>query len=455
MTDLYLRNGTIVTEFGRFHGGITVEDGKISSIVHGNPAIAAREVVDLAGRLILPGMIDAHAHFSEPGRDYEGYRTGSMAAAAGGITTVLDMPLNDLPPMATRQAFLAKRDMVKDQAIVDYAFWGGLIDNNLDSLDGLNALGVIAYKAFMRTAKDYPRVRDDLLYAGLRRMEAFGNIVGVHAENDDVVAWLQAQLVAQGRTDRAAWNESRPCEEELEAINRAIFWSRASGGGLHICHVSFAEAVDLVRRSAFDGVPVTCETCAHYLFFDMEDYLAVGPRLRAAPPIRARAQVEELWNRVLRGDVDVIASDHSPFPPERYREGEDNVWKGTGGVTGIQSLVVAMITEGVHRRGMKWELLVRLMSANPARIFGIYPQKGSILPGSDADFTIVDPDREWVLAADDLFYRFRESPYVGRRFKGAVERTIVRGRTVFHNGAIVAEPGHGRLVRRAAAAGEN
>lgn len=453
MMDLYLRNGMIVTETGRLEGGIGIKDGVVAAVVHGSPDVAAKEVIEIDGRLVLPGIIDAHTHFSEPGREFEGYRSGSMAAAAGGITTVIDMPLNDLPPTTTRETHAAKCEMVKDQSVVDYALWGGLIDDNLAHLEELNEEGVVAFKAFMRTAKDYPRVKDDLLYAGLEKMKSFRNMVGVHAENDDVVAWLQAKLIAEGRTDRAAWNESRPCEEELEAINRAIFWARASGGNLYICHISFAEAVDLVRKSAFEGVSVTGETCAHYLFFDMEKYLEVGPRLKAAPPIRPREQVEALWDRVLRGHLDVISSDHSPFPPERYREGENNIWQGGGGVTGIQSILPAIMTEGVHKRHMPWELLVKMMSTNPARIFGIYPQKGAIMPGSDADLTIVDPDKEWVLAAEDLFYRFKESPYVGHRFKGAVERTIVRGKTVFHNGEIVAEPGHGKLIRRSAPAG--
>ena len=398
--------------------------------------------------MVLPGIIDAHTHFSEPGRDFEGYRTGSMAAAAGGVTTVLDMPLNDLPPTTNRERLDRKREMISGESIVDYGLWGGLIDNNLDELEGLHAGGVIAFKAFMRTVADFPRVDDGLLYDGLLRIAKLGNVVGVHAENEYVTAHLRDRLQSQGRIDRRAWNESRPPEQEIEAIQRAIFWAEAAGARLHVCHISVAEAVALVRAAAQRGARITGETCAHYLFFDMEDYLRVGPRLRAAPPLRSHAEAERLWHCVLQGQIDVISSDHSPFPPDRYEKGMENVWEGGGGVMGLQSMLPAVITEGVHRRGMSWELLARLMSSNPARVFGIYPRKGALLPGSDADLTIVDPGPEWTLREEDLLYRHRQSPYVGRKFKGMVSETIVRGETVYRNGEILAKPGHGRVVER-------
>lgn len=446
--DLYLRNGTVVTENGTFHGGVAACGGLICQLVHGNPDVEASETLDLNGKIVLPGIIDAHTHFSEPGREYEGYRTGSMAAAAGGVTTVLDMPLNDLPPTTDRVTLAEKRAMIEGQATVDYAHWGGLINNNLEHLEEQDAEGVIAFKAFMRTVADFPRVDDDLLYAGLQTIKELDNVLGVHAENEFVTAYLRDKLRAEGRTDRRAWNESRPPAQEMEAIQRAIFWAKATGGRLHICHISLAGAVALVKQAVHEGHKITGETCSHYLFFEDEDYFEIGPTLRAAPPIRSRPEVEALWGCVQRGDIDAITSDHSPFPPERYRLGIDNVWEGAGGVMGLQSMLPAVITEGVHRRGMTWELVVRLMSSNPARIFGIYPQKGALLPGSDADFTVIDPDREWVLKTEDLFYRYKQSPYVGRRFKGAVTHTVVRGTVVFADGRIVAEPGYGRLVRR-------
>lgn len=446
--DFYLRNGKVITELGSFHGGIAVGEGRIRQIVEGDPDIDALEELNVEGRIVLPGIIDAHTHFSEPGREFEGYLTGSRAAAAGGVTTVLDMPLNDLPPTADAATLTNKQALARGKSVVDYGMWGGLINNNLDKLDELDAGGVIAFKAFMRSVADFPRVDDDLLYAGLQKMKKFGNVLGVHAENEHVTAYLRDKFRAEGRIGRRDWNDARPPEQELEAIKRAIFWAKATGGRLHICHISLAEAVAAVKDAAHDGVKVTGETCSHYLFFDLEDHVKVGPMLRSAPPLRSRDELERLWACVLHGDIDAIASDHSPFPPERYEKGTESIWEGGGGVMGLQSLLPAVLTEGVHKRGMPWELVARLMSANPARIFGIYPQKGAILPGSDADFTVVAPGRSWTLAASDLQYRFKQSPYVGRKFMGAVTETIVRGKIVFRDGQIVAEAGHGRLVRR-------
>ena len=446
--DLYVRNATVVTEAGRFHGGVVASGGHISQLVIGTPDIPAERTVEAGGRIVLPGIIDAHTHFSEPGRDFEGYRTGSMAAAAGGVTTILDMPLNDLPPTTSRERLDRKREMIGGESIIDYGLWGGLIDNNLDDLEGLHAGGVIAFKAFMRTVADFPRVDDGLLYDGLLRIAKLDNVVGVHAENEYVTAHLRDRLQSQGRIDRRAWNESRPPEQEIEAIQRAIFWAETAGARLHVCHISVAEAVALVRAAAQRGARITGETCAHYLFFNMEDYLRVGPRLRAAPPLRSHAEAERLWQCVLQGQVDIISSDHSPFPPDRYEKGMENVWEGGGGVMGLQSMLPAVITEGVHKRGMSWELLARLMSSNPARVFGIYPRKGALMPGSDADLTIIDPEPEWTLREEDLLYRHRQSPYVGRKFKGIVSETIVRGQTVYRNGEILAKPGHGKVVQR-------
>jgi allantoinase len=445
--DLCIHGGWIVTEHAMFRGGVAVHNGRISELLHGEGRAEAAESIDLGGRILLPGAIDSHAHFSEPGRDFEGYRTGSMAAAAGGVTTALDMPLNDLPPTVDRQKLLAKREMVRDHSVIDYAHWGGLITDNLKDLAGLHEEGVIGFKAFMRTVADFPRIDDDLMYAGLLELKQLGNVLGVHAENEYITRYLREQFQAAGRFDRAAWAESRPPWQELEAIQRAIFWARVTGGRLHVLHVSIADAVRVVAQARLDGVNVSCETCSHYLFFDEQAHLRLGPYAKAAPPLRPRADVEALWACVLEGLVATIASDHSPFPPARYENGLDNVWEG-GGITGIQTMLPAVITAGVHGHGLSWPQVARLLSANPARIFGLYPIKGAMLPGSDADLVIIDPDQEWTLQSEDLLYRYKQSPYVGETFKGRIDRTIVRGKTVYRDGEITVEPGYGKLLLR-------
>jgi len=455
--DLYLKNGRIVTEENSFIGGIVIRQGKISQLVAGEANIDATETIDLAGKVVLPGLVDDHVHFNEPGREHwEGYHTGSMAAAASGITTIMEMPLNATPPSIDRAKLLHKREAVKDKSVVDYGHWGGLVDNNLDALDELHAEGIIGYKAFMSASGvDFERVNDDVLYAGLLKTRDLGNLLGVHAESEYVTGLLARQLQAAGRTDRAAWHESRPPATELEAIRRAIYWADVAGGNLHIVHVTIADGIRAVAEAKRAGVNVTVETCPHYLFFDHDDFIRIGPAAKCAPPLRSRDDVESLWQCVLDGLVDTIASDHSPCPWADKEPGMDNIWQAWGGISGVQSMLPVLLTEGVHKRGLSLPELVRMMSANPARIFGLYPQKGSLLPGADADVTIIDLDKEWTLTVDDLLYKNKHSAYVGYTFKGAVERTIVRGQTVSLEGRILAEPGYGQLVRRQTAYGQS
>lgn len=448
--DLFLKNGRFITETGEFYGGLLIRGGKISQVVGVGAAPSARQVVDLKGQIVLPGLVDDHVHFNEPGREHwEGYTSGSMAAAAGGITTFLEMPLNATPPTINLQHLQQKQTAVNHKSLVDYALWGGLVDNNIADLADLHAAGVIGFKGFMSSSGvDFARVDDDVLYAGLREAAHLGNLVAVHAENEYVTSLLAEELRAAGRTDRAAWSESRPPMAELEAIQRAIYWASVSNGRLHIVHVTIADGMRAAQTAKKAGARVTVETCPHYLTFDEADFASIGPAAKCAPPLRSRSEVEALWDCVLNGLVDTIASDHSPCPWADKEPGMDNIWQAWGGISGVQTLLPTLLTEGVHKRGLALPDLVRLTSANPARIFGLYPRKGSLLPGADADLTIIDLETEWELTADNLFYKHPHSAYVGRRFKGKVERTLVRGQTVYANGRFQVEPGYGQLLRR-------
>jgi len=448
--DLYLKNAQVVTHTEVFRGGVVVTGEKISQVIRGNDMVAAAEVIDLQGKLLMPGVVDGHAHFNEPGREHwEGYRTGTMAAAAGGVTSVLEMPLNSTPPTTNLIALDHKRQVVADQAVIDYANWGGLVDNNLADLEDMNRSGVIGYKAFASASGvDFARLNDDLIFAGLGKMRELGNLVGLHAENEWVCSYLGKQLQQAGRIDRAAWCESRPPFAELETVQRASYWAKVTGGNLHIVHVSIPDGLRAIAQAKQAGVHVTAETCPHYLYFDQADYERLGPSAKCAPPIRSRENVEAMWECVLSGLVDTIGSDHSPCNWEEKEKGLDNIWNAWGGISGIQSLLTVMLSEGVNKRGLSLEALARMLSFNPARLFGLYPKKGAIQPGADADLVIVDLNKEWTLTADQLYYKNKFSAYVGSTFKGQVLRTLVRGKTVFKEGKIVAEPGYGQLLLR-------
>jgi len=452
VSTLYFKNAIIATEEEVFPGGLVIEGEQVVSLVKGNVDVKADLVEDLNGRFLLPGLVDDHAHFNEPGRTHwEGYLTGSMAAAAGGITTVLEMPLNSTPPTINRAQLLRKRQVVKDQAVIDYAQWGGLVNNNLEDLADLHEDGVVGYKAFMsNSGVDFERIDDDLLYAGLQFSGQVGNVIGLHAENEYVTRFLGEKMRAAGRTDRASWYESRPPESELEAIRRACYWAEVAKGNLHIVHISIAEGMRAVAEAKKRGVRVTAETCPHYLTLDQDDFVRLGPVAKCAPPLRSRQEVDALWECVLAGMVDTIASDHSPCTWEEKAPGLTNIWKGWGGISGIQTMLPVLITEGVHKRGLPLTALARMTSSNPARIFGLYPQKGSLMPGADADFVVVDLNKEWTLAAEDLFYKNKHSPYIGFTFRGKVEQTYVRGKPVYKDGMIVVEPGYGKALRRSA-----
>ncbi len=448
--ELILKKAKIVTRDGIIEGSLIVEGEKIKEIVSGDVNGETGKVIDLGGKHVMAGLVDGHVHFNEPGRTHwEGYETGSRAAAAGGVTTVLEMPLNATPPTITRELLKEKRDTVKDKSVIDFGNWGGLVDNNVEHIEGMHEDGVVAFKAFLsNSGVDFERINDDRLYAGLKLSKQLGTVMGLHAENEFVTTLLSQQLKDAGRTDRAAWYESRPPETELEAIQRASYWAGVTGGNLHVVHITIGDGIRHLDEAKGEGVHVTTETCPHYLYFDHQDFEEIGPGAKCAPPIRSRETVEDLWDCVLNGQVDVINSDHSPCEWKDKEQGMDNIWKAWGGITGIQTQLSVLLSEGVNKRGLLLEDLSRMVSENPAKIYGLYPRKGVIAPGSDADLVVVDLDEEWTFTTDQMFSRNQHSAYGGRTFKGKVLQTYVRGKLVYDNGKIVADKGYGKMLRR-------
>ena len=448
--DTFLANATLVTHEGQFSGGLGITAGKVSHVIHGDERIAAEETLDVRGKWVMPGLVDSHVHFNEPGREsWEGYAAGTRAAAAGGITTILEMPFNATPPTSTAELLRAKRAVVQNQCVVDYGQWGGLEAHNHAELTGMHAEGVIAFKAFMcNSGIDFEQVGTFDLLRGMEIAAQLGNVVGVHAENEDWTRGLAQRLQAAGRVDPRAWAESRPPGAEIEATQRAIAVAGYTGAKLHVVHVTLADGIKAIQAARAQGVDVTGETCPHYLTLDVDDLARLGPIAKCGPPLRVRAQVDALWREVLQGHVDLIASDHSPCPADMKAKGDHDIWQAWGGITGIQTMLPVLLTKGVHRRGLSPSALVRMTSLHPTQRYGLFPRKGHLGVGADADVVVIDPEREWTLSTETLFSRHKQSPFAGCTFKGAVERTMVRGHTVYLNGEITGAAGYGQLVRR-------
>ena len=446
--DTIVRGGTLVTPAGTRAADVAIAEGRVAAL-GAELAGTAAATIDARGLHIFPGVVDAHLHFNEPGRaEWEGFATGTRALAAGGTTTFGDMPLNAHPPTVDGPSFDLKLAAARASALVDFALWGGIIPGNRDALDELAERGVFGYKAFMANSgiDDFPMADDLTLYEGMERAARLGLPVAVHAENDQIVGGLARRAIAAGRTGVRDYLASRPAIAETEAIARAIHMARATRCSLHVVHVSTGAGVALVAEARARGVDVTCETCPHYLALTEEDVERLGAVAKCAPPIRSAAERDALWRHLFDGTLPMVTSDHSPAPAS-MKTGADffTIW---GGISGCQHLLALLLEEGVHARGLPLSRVAAITAEYPARRFGLAPAKGRLAVGADADLTLVDLDAAVLVAADDLRYRHQQSPYVGRTLRGRVARTIVRGQTIYLDGAIVSGP-IGRLVRPA------
>jgi len=425
MPDLVVRGDT---------ADVAIEDGQIVAI--GPQLPGAAEEIDARGLDILPGLIDVHLHFNEPGRtDWEGAATGSRALAAGGGTLFFDMPLNSTPCTVHAEAFDQKRAALEKSSITDFALWGGLIPGNVPQMADLADRGVVGFKAFMCDSglPEFPRADDLTLFEGMREAARLGLPVAVHAESQEITQGL-ARRIANGSV--AQFLASRPVVAELEAIQRATLLAREAGAKLHIVHVSSGRGVALAAEARAQGTDVSIETCPHYLFFTEDDVVRLGAVAKCAPPLRAAAEQDALWNQLLAGTVDIVASDHSPAPPEMKTGDFGKAW---GGIAGVQSTLAVMLDR------VPLERISSLVSTEPARRFRI-PSKGAIAIGMDADLTLVNRSRSVQLRREHLMQRHALSPYIGSFFRGCVVRTIRRGETIFASGEITARS-KGKFVR--------
>ncbi|QBI19746.1 allantoinase AllB [Egibacter rhizosphaerae] len=409
---------------------------------------ASAEVVDLGDLAVLPGLVDSHVHVNEPGRTHwEGFATATRAAAAGGISTLVDMPLNSLPPTTDPAALAEKRAAAGPQAHVDVAFWGGLVPGSEERLAELRDAGVRGVKAFLCDSgvPEYgcfaPGDAERLLAATAE----VGLPLLVHAEDPVTLDRASREVVAGDPDPRRhrTWLDTRPAEAEIVAVRALVDAARRTGGHVHVLHVSAAEAAELIAAARGDGVPVTAETCPHYLTLAAEDVPHGATIHKCAPPIRDAANAERLWRHLAAGDLDAVVSDHSPSSPDEKAVEAGDFMAAWGGIASLQ-LGLPVVWTAARERGHDLADLARWMAAEPARLAGL-DRKGAISPGHDADLTIVDPDEPWTIDAARLEHRHPLTPYADRRVTGAVRRVYLRGRLIARDGAPLDVP-QGRLL---------
>jgi allantoinase len=419
---------------------IAIADGVIAAIGASLDATAG-ERVEAAALVALPGGVDPHVHFNEPGprAGSEGFATGSASLAAGGVTTAVEMPLSARPATTTVEAFDAKLAAVGAISRVDFALWGGIVPGNVEQLEPLAARGVVAFKAFMSDTGvlDFPAADDLTLYEGMARVAHLGLVVAVHAENDTITRQLTARAVAAGRRGVRDYLESRPAIAETEAIARAIELATVTGCPLHIVHVSTGRGAALVAEAAARGVDVTCEVTAHHLVLTEEDAERLGAVAKCAPPLRPAAETDALWAALSDGRVSFVVSDHSPATPEERTGDPFSAW---GGIAGGQTTLELLLTED----RLSLPSLARASATAAAQRFRL-AGKGALEVGHDGDVVLVRLDDPRVLQREELFSRHRLSPYLGRTLTARVVATILRGRPIYRDGRLVGDP-HGRLV---------
>jgi allantoinase len=448
--DLLVRGATLVTAGGLARADVAAGGGRIVGIGPGLGFDAA-ETLDASGLYVLPGIIDSHVHFNEPGRtDWEGLGTGSASLAAGGGTAFFDMPLNSLPPVTDAASLALKRAAAERSSRTDFAIWGGLVPGNVDQLEPMRDAGAIGFKAFMCNSgvDEFERADPQTLRAGMKRAAALGMLVAVHAE-DEILARIRTSEAHARGTDVRTWLTSRPVELELAAIRTAVDIAGETGCALHIVHVSSPDGVALAREARARGIDVSVETCPHYLLLSEQDVVGLGAPAKCFPPLRPDALRLGLWGDLESGRIDTVGSDHSPAPPDMKRSLDFfQVW---GGISGCQHGFGLLLSEALARRAPEVALphLSSLLSSNVARRFRIDRAKGTLALGMDADMTVVEIGGEHALSNQDLLYRHRQGPYDGRKSRVRIARTIVRGRTVFSQGRVAPGAPTGHFIRPA------
>lgn len=440
MYDYAIINGTIVKSDYTYKGNIYIENGKIAALTDTEVLLDAKEVVDAAGKYVFPGGIDTHMHIGEYVADFEEMDTSTKAAIVGGMTCLIDMPLNlKTPSVLNGQILEEKKAHLLEKSYADFCLYGAFTPDSISAFEDMTKHGAIGFKSFLSGAgtdfhaPNMSKVRDAMLEA-----KKLDQIIAFHCEDYWIIKEEQAKMENCDNPTRQSFLDSRPLIAEIIATRNIIDLAKETGAKVHICHVSHPDVAELVKQAQLEGVSVTAETCTHYLAFTEDDLLEKGCLYKCAPPLRDKNAREGLWKYIEDGTFLSVASDHSPGMPEDRDDTNRPIYEVGNGISGVQT-GFQVYYDLLTKRGLCPSFIARTLSEQPAKRFGIYGKKGTIEVGFDADLVLLDPDVDWEISADELYYKQKISAFVGLKGKGKIVSTFLRGNLVAKNGNIVGD----------------
>lgn len=449
------RSTRVLTRGGLRPAALILDGGKIAAVREWDGVQGVSELRDFGDLILLPGLVDSHVHINDPGRDWEGFDTATRAAAAGGVTTLVDMPLNCVPETVNVEALEAKRAASKDRTWVDWAAWGGVVRGNAEALPAMVAAGVPGFKCFLIDSgiEGFAWVDESHLRAALEKLCGTGLPLLAHAELAGPIEEATRELKATPASWRhyIAHLASRPQMAESDAIALLFRMVEEYRTPIHVVHLSSAGVtLNLLQSARRQGLPITVETCPHYLWFAAEEIPDGATEYKCAPPIRRSDNRERLWQALEDGVIDMVVTDHSPCPPAMKHREEGRFDLAWGGIASL-GLALPVMWSAMHQRGIDTpaaaQRIGRWMAAGPARLAGFFGCKGVLAEGADADIAVFDPDAEWTVSSDDLHFRHKISPYLGAKVRGRVKETWLRGERIFHDGRFEQHPRGRELVR--------
>lgn len=434
MHDVVIREARVLLNGKWQYRDIGIDEGLFSTFSPGE----GKQIIDAAGKLLVPGGVDLHVHFNEPGRTHwEGFATGSLAAAAGGNTFLVEMPLNSIPSTVSARFLQEKIEAIGDQSHIDFGLWGGLVPGNVNEIAGLHQAGVVGFKAFMSPSgtDDFVNSDTSTLKLGMQEISKTGKLLAIHAEDPLVLDTVSETL--SKKESALDWEKSRPVEAELSAVQIAIDLASETGCRIHIVHVSAPPVLELIQKAKNSGIDITCETCPHYLLMSIEEADSIGPDAKCAPPLRPQATVDSMWEAVRSGFVDTIGSDHSPCPPD-LKKGK-SFYDAWGGVSGLQHGLPLLWQKAAEDANV-FQTLVDLTSMRPSELVGLN-NKGKIDIGYDADFVLIKNNPKPIpISIEQLHYRHAQTAYIGKTLSHSVSETWTQGRCIYRDGQAIGLP---------------